>query len=297
MSKKIILPLCIFLFLLLVSFCEASSVSRTFSKTAASPLENINVNLTVSITVPQDTYYAIDESYPSGWTLISASGDTNQSGHIKWVIIQGAVNTNHTYVARAPAGSGTYTFSGLYMFNTTYPNELPVSGQNQVVVGTGDTTPPTITFVAPTPNNNTNMTGNYIQVNVSLSEAPGTCLLNWYNGTWTNLTMAIQGLSCYRNMTSLGGYLYQFRVYASDAAGNLNVSAMRQNRVFSKGDVASPGGSTPDGCIDIFDLSAVALDFGKTSGFANPNSDINKDGSVNIFDLVYVGKDFGSICT
>jgi hypothetical protein len=60
-----------------------------------------------------------------------------------------------------------------------------------------------------------------------------------------------------------------------------------------KGDVANSTGNTPDGCIDIFDLSSVALDFGKTSGFINPNTDIDKSGVVDIFDLVYVGKDFG----
>ncbi|MCJ7816911.1 MAG: cohesin domain-containing protein [Candidatus Aenigmarchaeota archaeon] len=60
-----------------------------------------------------------------------------------------------------------------------------------------------------------------------------------------------------------------------------------------QGDIANSTGITPDGCIDIFDLSSVALDFGKTSGFANPNSDVDKNGIVDIFDLVYVGKDFG----
>ncbi|MCJ7816955.1 MAG: Ig-like domain-containing protein, partial [Candidatus Aenigmarchaeota archaeon] len=420
-------------------------------KTAASPLENINVNLTVSITVPQDTYYAIDESYPSGWTLISASGDTNQSGHIKWVIIQGGVNTNHTYVIRAPASPGTYTFSGVYMFNTTYPNELAISGPNQVTVsstpslvshwkfdetsgttasdssgngntgtlqnsptriagkiGTGalsldgaddyvsttslfynpqdfsisvwfrtssasgrkivglesgqtgtastnydrhiymgtdgrihfgwysgvinlvnststlndnnwhhavgihsgstgslyidgvlngsgsnaaenfngywrmggymlgswplgsngyfpgsiddvriynyalssqeilslyqagaDTTPPS--FAVYTPLNNTQVQTNYIYVHVGLSENAGTCLLNWYNGTWTNVTMTVSGFDCYRNMTNLQNGTYQFRVYATDLAGNMNVSQTRQNTVsYSPPDTIPP---------------------------------------------------------
>jgi hypothetical protein len=134
MSRKDILLLCIFSFLLLVSFCQASSVSRTFSKNITNPGENITVNLTVSITAPQDTYYAIDEIYPSGWIVMSTTGDTNQSGHIKWAVIQNAVNINHTYVVGASADAGTYTFSGLYMFNTTYPSELAISGQTQVQV-------------------------------------------------------------------------------------------------------------------------------------------------------------------
>lgn len=92
-----------------------------------------------------------------------------------------------------------------------------------------DTTPPSITFVPPTPNNNTNVSVNYIQVNVSLSEVPGTCLLSWYNGIWTNVSMTIQGLSCFRNMTDLVNYTYRFRVFARDVAGNLNASVTRQN--------------------------------------------------------------------
>ena len=239
MDKKSLPLVCIFSVLLLVSICQASSVSRTFSKTTASPLENINVNLTVSITAPQDTYYAIDESYPSGWAVMSTGGDTNQSGHVKFIVLDSAVNTNQTYVIRAPASSGTYTFSGVYMFNTTYPNELPVSGPNQVTVVSSDTTPPSFTVY--TPLNNTLVQANYIYVYVGLSENAGTCLLNWFNGTWTNVTMTVSGPDCYRNMTGLANGTYQFRVYANDTAGNMNVSQTRQNTVsYSPADTIPP---------------------------------------------------------
>ena len=59
-----------------------------------------------------------------------------------------------------------------------------------------------------------------------------------------------------------------------------------------QGDVANSTGNTPDGCIDLFDLAAVGHDFGKTSGFINPNADIDHNNIVDIFDLVYVGKDY-----
>jgi hypothetical protein len=60
------------------------------------------------------------------------------------------------------------------------------------------------------------------------------------------------------------------------------------------GDIAGNGVNTPDGCINIYDLAAIGVDFGKTSGFINPNADIDKNSIVDIFDLVYVGKDYGA---
>ena len=193
MHKGIFPMVCILFLAFLAQSCQASTVSRTFSKTTASPNENINVNITVSITVPQDAYYAIDESYPSGWTVMSTDGDLNQSGHIKWAIMQGAVSTIHTYVIRASATPGPYTFSGLYMFNSTYPDERAISGASQVTVG-------------------------------------------------------------------------------------------------SSADVDDSG------CVDISDMSAVGLDFGKTFSPPYPPSDITQNGEVDIFDLVAVGKDFWIGC-
>ncbi len=46
-----------------------------------------------------------------------------------------------------------------------------------------------------------------------------------------------------------------------------------------------------DGIVDVEDLSAIALDFGKTSGF-NPDADTNSDGEVDIFDVVFVASRF-----
>jgi hypothetical protein len=326
MSKKILPLACIFLFFSAVAICDASSVSRSFSKTSANPSESITVTLTVSVTDARDTYYAIDESYPSGWTIVSAgSGDISQSGRIKWAVTTGASSTSYAYGIRAPSNPGTYTFSGVYMFNTTYPVEIAISGSSQVTVtnpqdttkptiqieapttnptytasatpltisgsandnvgvtqvtwtnsrgGSGTATgtnnwvannialqtgdniitvtardaagntetdtltvtysavAPTITFVTPTPSDSSTVNANYIEVSASVSNGPpGRCILNWYNGTWRNYTMTIQGSSCYRNMTNLPNMQYQFRVYANDSSGSWGVSAIRTNTV------------------------------------------------------------------
>ena len=49
---------------------------------------------------------------------------------------------------------------------------------------------------------------------------------------------------------------------------------------------------TSDGIVNIFDLVAVAHEFGKTSP-DNTAADVNGDGIVNIFDLILVAAHFG----
>ncbi len=44
--------------------------------------------------------------------------------------------------------------------------------------------------------------------------------------------------------------------------------------------------------IDVTDASIVGTDYGKSSGFADVNSDVNFDGKVNIFDLAMVGGNY-----
>lgn len=64
---------------------------------------------------------------------------------------------------------------------------------------------------------------------------------------------------------------------------------------FCQGDVYQEGSSFR--CVDIFDLTLIANNFGLTSGF-DPRANPNGDSVVNIFDLVIVARDFGlgSLC-
>jgi len=55
---------------------------------------------------------------------------------------------------------------------------------------------------------------------------------------------------------------------------------------------STPGDLNNDGDVDVADLSVVAVDFGKTSGFNNLKSDTNNDNIVDIYDVVYVASRF-----
>jgi parallel beta-helix repeat protein len=102
--------------------------------------------------------------------------------------------------------------------------------QTKICCRVQDTVPPDIWFTSPSINGSTT-SNNWIFVNVSANENLNACLLDWYNGTWQNVSMAVQGSYCYKNMTSLQGGSYYFHAYGNDAAGNWNVTEDREARV------------------------------------------------------------------
>ena len=112
-----------------------------------------------------------------------------------------------------------------------------------------DTTPPAITFVAPTPANNSEVTVNYVFVNITLDETGSTALLNW-NGT--NETMLGSGTNFYLNKTNLAdGGVYTYKVYANDTIGNMGVSETRMVTV----NVTLPDTTPPASITNLINIS------------------------------------------
>jgi len=130
LRKGIILLLA---FLMFFSSAQAGTVTRQFDKTTILPDGSLVVTLTVDVT--GETFYAIDETIPSGWTLLGlGSGLTESLGHIKCVIIEGASDTTYNYTLKAPGQWGVTTFGGEYMFEGM-AMALAIGGQKQVTVG------------------------------------------------------------------------------------------------------------------------------------------------------------------
>jgi hypothetical protein len=121
MKRNLIQGTLLLLFALIVCTSAAAvvtedTVTRDLPATAAAGT-TITVDLTVDVESGA-TFYAIDDTVPTGWTVTSATsgGDyTSEAGHVKWVLTSGAADTVYSYTVLVPAtASGTYTYSRGY---------------------------------------------------------------------------------------------------------------------------------------------------------------------------------------
>jgi len=139
MDKRIFLVLIAFSMVLGCAF--ASTITRSVDSATVAPGADVKVTLTVDIT-GGETFYVIDEIFPSGWTVKDAgTGSTGQAGHLKWVVIQDAKNTTYDYVLTVPATVGTETFSGTYMFEGM-ASEAQIQGIQGIEFVTPSVIPP-----------------------------------------------------------------------------------------------------------------------------------------------------------
>ncbi len=115
----------------------ASDVSRTIPSGEQAPNTDIEIMLTVTLD-SGETYYSIDEVIPDGLTIMDAgTGDTTETGHIKWVVIQGATSTTYTYTVQGT--DGTYNINGIYQIEgMTTPDAIQDNSILQIGQSSGD---------------------------------------------------------------------------------------------------------------------------------------------------------------
>jgi len=133
-TKNCLIPVLI-VWINLIGVAGATSINRSLSWQPVGSGEDITVNLTVDIT-GNESYYAIDELIPGGWSVkASGGGSLLQAGHIKWVVISGAINTVYTYVITSPTIQGTTQFTGYYLFEGDDAEKL-IGGQSIITTTT-----------------------------------------------------------------------------------------------------------------------------------------------------------------
>jgi hypothetical protein len=136
-------------------------VTRSLSATEVEGGQTVDVTLSVDVgSNPTADAYAIDEIYPSGWTVVANSLDstahTDETGHIKWVVIgernsndydcsgdvlefckSSIVDTDYTYTITAPSTENTYTFSSNVEYAFDQPTPIAshsIGGDNEIDV-------------------------------------------------------------------------------------------------------------------------------------------------------------------
>lgn len=111
-----------------------SQVTRGFSSTTVSAGEIVTVTLDVSI-INSETFYAIEEYIPTGWTVINdGGGNTTNPNILKWAALDMTnplPDTTYTYTVQAPASTGI--FDGVYMFEG-FAGTTPTKGQTTITV-------------------------------------------------------------------------------------------------------------------------------------------------------------------
>lgn len=107
----------ILLSFILVSNVLASTVTRYYSTETPNQCSELIVFLEVDVE-DYETFYAIDEVIPSGWEIVNpGSGDTSEEGHIKWFVLEDAVDTTYQYVLRVPCDAEGFLLpEGDFMF-------------------------------------------------------------------------------------------------------------------------------------------------------------------------------------
>ncbi len=199
-----------------------------YAKDYAGNINQSNVTFKVNVTALVATIL-----YPENNSIISATSiDLNVSTNkpalnCSYSLDSGTYeNMTNTTELLWTADSGTLTETQhTVLFNCSDATESVLTDTYYFTI---DRTQPTVTFVDPTPQNNTGISINYTIINVSLSEN-STPVLEWSNSTTsTNYSMIKHNeTSYYINMTNIADGTYTYKVYANDSAGNTGVSETR----------------------------------------------------------------------
>ncbi|MBW6462401.1 MAG: S8 family serine peptidase [DPANN group archaeon] len=122
--------------------------------------------------------------------------------------------------------TGTQNFTATENLNnlTVWANDTDGNINYTDVFFTVDTIFPNITITAL---NYT--TDDYLYINLTVSETPDTCILNWQD---ENITMNKTGTTCDINKTSLSPGTYNYIIYVNDTIGNLNSTINLQTEIY-----------------------------------------------------------------
>ncbi len=226
----------------------------SLNNTAASATRHVNLDtvrpvLTFQSPTPANGTYSVNFVYVN-----MSVNDTNAVDvcTLEWNGINESMTKSGTgtnifcFVNKTSLSNANYTYR---VFANDSAGNLNVSATRHANIAT-DSTPPTISFVSPTPVNGT-YSVNYVYVNVTATDASNiisACILEW-NGVNETMQMngTVSGTSrfCFVNKTGLTDGNYSYRVFANDSLNNTAASATRHANVDTAGPVLTFQSPTP----------------------------------------------------
>ncbi len=186
----------------------------------------------------------VDDTSP---TISITSPTTNQNVSSVRINITGTVtetnqgSASDVVVNNSIFGSNVGSFSSFNFTNTsmadgTYSIQITatdaVGNSNTATIRFSvDTTAPTASYNSQTAANNANLSQNWYNVEIALTETnPDTCLLESNDtGSVVNYTMTRSGSICSLNRTGRNDGTYSFKTYFNDTAGNVGSTSSRTN--------------------------------------------------------------------
>jgi hypothetical protein len=236
-------------------------------------MDNETVKITINDVTPPAPITNLQSTTDNFWINWTWTNPHDPDFNHTRICLDGTFQTNTSknyHNATGLSGGTEYTVSTYTVDKSGNINSTPV---NQTAETKSDTTPPTITFVPPTPANNSEVTVDHVFVNVTLNENGNAALLNW-NGT--NETMLGSNMNFYLNKAGLSNGIYTYRVYANDTSDNWNVSDARVVTVNVPASITDIESSSETGVRkDLFNAGESV--FASGSNYA-----INKDYNISV---------------
>ncbi|WP_457554470.1 Ig-like domain-containing protein, partial [Candidatus Pyrohabitans sp.] len=191
---------------------------------------NLNRSMNVILSMERDTYppevgihYPANTTYSTSNVAINISA-ADPSG-VSTVIaeIDGTANVTLTPSGGYYTGATPALSDGQHSLRVYASDSYGNLNSSEVIYFSVDTTPPAVTFVAPTPANNTLQNYSYVYVNITATEALSKAWVEVWTGALTqNYSLNGSAKNWYGNLTNLQDGVYHFRVWANDTAGNIN---------------------------------------------------------------------------
>jgi len=210
-------------------FSQSATAVRDIEKQTLAPGESTNVTVTITNNVAQPL--SLDEDIPEGWSLTRVSDDADfykpSTNEWAWFSVGAGETKTVIYRLTVPdnASEGNYSIVGRI---SNASGVIDAVKGDEIITVVQDITPPEIDFVEPpTPPNNSEVTANYVNITVRVSDESevSVVLLNW-NGVNETMYMTADGIWSV-NKTNLTAGNYTYKVYANDTFNNWGVSETR----------------------------------------------------------------------